>query len=95
MIKRFPKGFGMKIIFRIFRSVEKYFQKNFFGYGEGDFGKISTVKYYKGCIESKTRKAKGAEVNILHKKRWFDVKKLFFNKNILGWTSYGLVKKHH
>ena len=45
MIKRFPKGFGMKIIFRIFRSVEKYFQKNFFGYGEGDFGKISTVKY--------------------------------------------------
>ena len=29
MIKRFPKGFGMKIIFRIFRSVEKYFQKNF------------------------------------------------------------------
>ena len=45
MIKRFPKGFGMKIIFRIVRSVEKYFQKNFFGYGEGDFGKISTVKY--------------------------------------------------
>ena len=23
--------------------VEKYFQKIFFGYGEGDFGKISTV----------------------------------------------------
>ena len=45
MIKRFPKGFGMKIIFWIFRSVEKYFQKDFFGYGEGDFGKISTVKY--------------------------------------------------
>ena len=30
MIKRFPKGFGMKIIFRIFRSVEKYFQIIFF-----------------------------------------------------------------
>ena len=26
MIKRFPKGFGMKIIFRISRSVEKYFK---------------------------------------------------------------------
>ena len=26
MIKRFPKGFGMKIIFRIIRFVEKYFQ---------------------------------------------------------------------
>ena len=35
----------------------------------------------KRLFESKTRKAKGAEVNILHKKRWFDVKKLFFNKN--------------
>jgi hypothetical protein len=30
MIKRFPKGFGMKIIFRISKSVEKYFQTKFF-----------------------------------------------------------------
>jgi hypothetical protein len=44
---------------------------------------ICVNDFPKGFAESKTRKAKGAEVNILHKKRWFDVKKLFFNKNIL------------
>ena len=87
----------MKIIFRIFRSVEKYFQNFFLGTEKVILARsvqLSTLKV--GCIESKTRKAKEAEVNILHKKRWFDVKKIFFNKNILGWSSYGgLVEKHH
>jgi hypothetical protein len=41
MIKRFPKGFGMKIIFGYLDLLRNI--SNFFGCGEDDFGNISTV----------------------------------------------------